>query len=196
MSEKIKKIFFSNFVLIILASLYIIYSIFAFFGEYIIGKIDLQWSLFLRGSTIILDFVIILTGIFTWLQVYLRKKIKRVRILEKKRLVVVLYIADTVAIMVMFFLPYVVRLFALLRFDKITNFSFWIEFSLGAFVVIFIAFFVKKISRRFKRWGQKIREKNGFKRKWCFTSYSMVKLFLIETQWKLEVLRVFMRSKL
>lgn len=165
MSKKIKKIFLSNFALIILASFYIIFSTFSFFGEYIIGKIDLEWSLFLRGSTIILDVIIILTGIFTWLQMHLRKKMKRLKILENRRLVIVLYIADTTALLILFFLPYVVRLLALLEFDKITSSSFWIDALLGCFIVVFLAFFIKKIMKSFKRWGQKIQRENGYYKK-------------------------------
>ena len=165
MDKKIKRFFFSNFTLIILVGLYLIYNVFAFLGEHIIGKIDVQWSLFLRGSTVILDLIIILTGIFTWLQIYLRKKIKKIRILGKERMMVILYLADTIAISIFFFFPYVARLLALLRFEKITNISFWIDFILGGLVVLFLAAVIKKITKKFNKFGKKIQKKKGFQKK-------------------------------
>lgn len=165
MKEEIKKIFFSKFVLIVLASFYVIYSIFSWLGEYFIGKIDLQWSLFLRGSTIILDVAILVTGVFTWLQVHLRKKVKRLKILEKERITVMLYIADTIAILVVFFFPYVTRLFVLLKLNKITTTSFWIDAILASLIVFILAAFFKKISRKFNKWGRKLRIKNGYHKK-------------------------------
>ena len=161
MNEKIKKMLFSNLVLIILASLYVMYNIFAFFGEYLIGKIDIQWSLALRGSTVIIDIVLIVTGFFTLVQVRLRKRLKRLKVLEKERITVLLYIADTVAILCVFFFSYVVRLFVLLHFDKITTSGFWINSLLGILVVFLLAANFKKITRKIKKWGKRLKEKHG-----------------------------------
>jgi hypothetical protein len=120
---------------------------------------DMWWSLFLRGSTVVLDLTIITSGIFVWLQIKLRKKVKKIKMLGRKRLIVVLYIADTIAMIIAFLFPYIARLFLLLRFKKITNISFIINSIIGIIAVVLIAFLLKKITKRITQWSKKIQKK-------------------------------------
>lgn len=157
MKEKIKNFFFSRFALIALIILYIIFSGISFLAEYFIGKTDLEYTTILRITTIILDIFIIGAGIFTWIQVRIRKRFRTMYIFQK-RMILILYLADTLAIFIIFFLPYVARLLLLFFNEKISYYSLIIDMSMGIAVVITIGFLIKKILRKIKKFGKNLKK--------------------------------------
>lgn len=161
MKERLKRFFFSRFTLIALAALYVLFAGVSFMGEYFIGKTDLEYTAFLRITTLILDVIIIGAGIFTWIQVRLRKRIKK--LVFRKRMTLILYLADTLAIFLLFFLPYVTRLLVLFFGHKISYYSLLIDTFMGIAVVITIGFLIKKVLRKIKRFGKRFKKR--FKKK-------------------------------
>ncbi len=169
MKQKIKDFFFSKFSLIILSILYIIFSGIAFVGECLIGKTDIQYTLFLRITTIIIDVIIISTGIFTWMQMKLRKKLKTLHPI-RRRITLVLYIADTLAIFLIFFVPYITRLLVLFFENKISAYSFATNSLMGISVVVVIGFLIKRILRRIKKYGNKINKLSWYIREFFYSN--------------------------
>ena len=158
--NKMKKFFFSKFTLIILSLLYIIFSIISFLAEYFIGHTDPEYAAILRITTLILDIIIIGAGILTWMQIFLRKKIRRLSVL-RNNIIMILYLADTIAIITIFLIPYIGRLLLLFFNQKISYNTLFINTIMSIVVVFAIGFFIKRISIKIKKYGKRLKSKNS-----------------------------------
>lgn len=134
--KSVKKFFFSRLAIIFLVSIYIIAAIFSGTIEYLNGA-SIQAVLFLRGGTVILDALLIGLGIYTFTRKWLNKKFLE-REFFRKRLFWLAYMAETLAIFFLFYLPYMGRsLYLVLDGEKIG-----MPLSMKAFVINLVLGFV------------------------------------------------------
>lgn len=141
-------------VVMALAVGYIIFSILSFFGEALVAHIRYDYSLFLRITALLLDIIFILTGVLTLLQVYLRNKLRKQRIFQKRNRLII-YLSDTMSLMILFFALYIVRLVFLYYLGKIPIISVYIGGSTAlGIVILFGAVFnnaLRRLKMRFKK---------------------------------------------
>lgn len=146
--KAIKNFFFSKSAIIILI---IVYAIIAFVSgviEYWNGA-SIGAVLFLRGGTVIIDVLIIGLGVYAFTRKWLNKKFLEKEFF-KKRLFWLAYIAETLAIFLLFYLPYVGRaLYLLIDGEKIgitlSSHAFIINITLGFIFVLLLGARMKKI---------------------------------------------------
>jgi hypothetical protein len=165
----LERFFFSNVTSIVLASLLLLFNLIAFLGEWLIAGTDWRWAIVLRGVTIILDMTVVLF-LFNKARIYSNAKIKKMA-LRGKALTIILWIFDTILVLIFIFSFYVVKIFALLKLDKIDErtfkINFWLGFGvaflLGAALEYLIAY-IKKRSKKWvrKEWRYRTIKKNGF----------------------------------
>lgn len=164
MRQKITDFFFSKFAWFVLAGIYIISAVISFLVEHYIGGTDVSSTLFLRISTIVLDAIIVGGGIYALTKRWLKKRFLR-RDIFRKNLFWVLYLAETMAIFFLFYIPYVVRVLYLFLDTKITLQTLIINLSIGIVAVVVLGYFIKKIIKRLKKMGKRIQDnyngKNG-----------------------------------
>lgn len=149
-----KKFFFSKGAIISLIILYLFFAFVSGFVEYLNGA-EIKAVLFLRGGTIILDSLLIGLGFYAFVRKWLNKKFLA-REFFKRRLFLLAYIAETLAIFLLFYLPYVARSWYLVVDGKtigmpLSQKSFIINIILGFIVVIALGAWMKKIIRKLKK---------------------------------------------
>lgn len=146
--KKIKNLFFSKLALIFLVVLYLIAAFVSGAVEYLNGS-SFKVVLFLRGGTMVLDAFIIGLGGYAFTRKWLNKKFEQ-KAFFRKRLFWLAYIAETLAIFLLFYLPYVVRSLYLLLDGKtigmaLSGSAFRTNLVLGFLVVIILGAWMKKI---------------------------------------------------
>ncbi|MEI6118788.1 MAG: hypothetical protein WCP92_06275 [bacterium] len=129
--------------------------------EYLNGA-SIGAVLFLRGGTVIIDALLIGLGVYAFTRKWLNKKFLE-RDFFRKRLFWLAYIAETLAIFFLFYLPYVGRsLFLLLDGEKIgmslSLRAFIVNLTLGFVFMIVLGAKMKKIIGKL----QQRTEQNGF----------------------------------
>ena len=159
--RKVKNFFFSKSAIILPIFIYIMAAIISGSMEYLNGA-SFKAVIFLRGGTILLDALILGLGIYAFTRKWLNKKFLE-REFFRKRLFWLVYIAETLAIFFLFYIPYVGRsLFLVLDGEKIgmpiTMKAFIINLALGFIVVIAFSAKMKKIMDKLERKA----EQNGF----------------------------------
>jgi len=159
--RKVKNFFFSRLAIILLVFVYIITAIGSGCIEYFNGA-SIEAVLFLRGGTILLDTLVIGLGIYTFTRKWLNKKFLE-REFFRKRLFWLAYIAETLAIFLNFYLPYVGRLLYLVLDGKqigipLSMSAFIINLVLGFIFTIVLGAKMKKILGKL----QQRTEQNGF----------------------------------
>jgi hypothetical protein len=159
--RKVKKFFFSRLAIILLVFIYILTAIGSGCIEYFNGA-SIKAVLFLRGGTVVLDGLIIGLGMYTFTRKWLNKKFLE-RDFFRKRLFWLAYIAETLAIFFLFYLPYVGRsLYLVLDGEQIG-----IPLSMNAFIINLVLGFVfmivlgAKMKEIISKLEQKT-EQNGF----------------------------------
>ncbi len=170
--KSLERFFFSRVVSFVLIGLFLVFNSISFLSEWLIAGTDWRWSLVLRGSTIILDSVFILTW-FNKARTHSTNKLKEKK-LDKKRLFIWLLIADTVWIIVFIFSFYVLKLFVLFQLDKINKRTFIINFWLGLITAILLGAILKLLIDHIKnkvwkwvklKWQEKWRKRNEYQKK-------------------------------
>ena len=171
MKNKLKTFLFTRFTLIVAGSAYVVSQVFAFLTEILAGHTSVLTSLFLRGSTILLDLLLIIpavlalvmtifrkkiikSNIITVVMVWLRKRSRR-NFLAKKSVMTKLYFADTTALICLFYLPYVLRLWIALRIGMVSRTTFWVNIFIGLGSLLVLGFFGKRIIKKLNRTGRK-----------------------------------------
>ena len=171
MKNKVKTFIFTRFTFIVAGSAYILTQGFAFLTEIFGGNTDISVSLFLRGSTVLIDLLLILPSVFailmtifrkkiiksniiTWVMVVLRKKTKKT-FWARRSIMMRLYVADTTALLFLFYLPYVIRLIVCLRMGKMNQSTFFLNLIIGIVSLLVLGFFGKRIIKRLNRIGRK-----------------------------------------
>jgi hypothetical protein len=161
---RFKKFFFSNFVLIVLITLYTISSGFSLLAEHFIGKTSLEYAGWLRVTNVFIDIMLLATGLLTILQIWLRKKVKKWGF--STSIIAILYVADTLALTIMFFFPYELRLAYLLWIKKISIYTFKMNTYMSIGAVIAFGFLLNFLLKKFKKTGKRIEKKfNGNEKK-------------------------------
>lgn len=159
--KKVKNFFFSQGAIISMLVIYVIIACISGLIEYYNGA-SLGAVLFLRGGTVIIDALLIGLGVYAFTRKWLNKKF-----LEKeffrKRLFWLAYMAETLAIFFLFYLPYLGRsLFLLLDGEKIgiplSPHAFIINLTLGFIFMIVLGAQMKKILGKLKKRA----DQNGF----------------------------------
>jgi len=159
--KKIKNFFFSRSAIILPIFIYIMAAIISGGMEYLNG-VSFKAVIFLRGGTILLDALLLGLGIYAFTRKWLNKKFLE-RDFFRKRLFWLAYIAETLAIFFLFYIPYVGRsLFLVLDGEKIgmplTMRVFIINITIGFAVVIGLGAKMKKIMSKL----EKKAKQNGF----------------------------------
>lgn len=162
--KTIKNFFFSKLAIILLIFIYLVTAILSGSIEYFNGA-SFKAVLFLRGGTIMLDALIISLGLYTVTRKWLNKKFLE-REFFRKRLFWLAYIAETLAIFLLFYVPYVGRSFYLVLEGE----TIGMPLSVKAFVVNTILGFVFMIvlGAKMKQILGKLEKKteqNGFEKK-------------------------------
>ncbi|MFA7298032.1 MAG: hypothetical protein WC010_00075 [Candidatus Absconditabacterales bacterium] len=148
MIQKIKKFLFSKSAIITLFAIYLIIAVGLGTLEYLNGA-SIRAVLFLRGGAIILDFAIVGLGVYTFTRKWLDKKFLK-KDYFRKRLFWLAYIAETLAIFILFYVPYVGRaLYLVIDGEKIGMSLSWhafiINLILGFVFMIVLGAKMKKI---------------------------------------------------
>ncbi len=174
--RKVKNFFFSRLAIILLVFIYIITAIGSGYIEYFNGA-SLKAVIFLRGGTILIDSLVIGLGIYTFTRKWLNKKFLE-RDFFRKRLFWLAYIAETLAIFFLFYLPYVGRsLYLVLDGEQIgiplSMNVFIINLVLGFVFMIVLGAKMKEIIEKL----QKRTEQNGFTKEepktWPLSPYNV-----------------------
>lgn len=172
--KKIKILFYAKFSLIIAIASYILSHIVSFVNEYFIEQISLSDTLFLRGSTIILDAIVLLptigaivmlffnkklaTNLLTvgmmWTRKFVKKKSLHKR-KHKKSVERALYVADTLGLFFIFSLPYFIRLIFLYYVGRINEDALWKGLIIGIVMLLVLGSFGKKIMKSLDKFGRK-----------------------------------------
>ena len=164
MKKKITNFFFSKFAWIVAIAVYSLSIIVSFVMEHYVGGADIGSTLFLRITTIVLDVAFIASGFYALTKRWLKKRFLR-REIFRRNLFWVLYLAETMAIFLLFYIPYVVRVLYLFLEDKISLQTLIINLTIGIVAVIVLGYFIKKIIKRLKKMGKRIQDnyngKNG-----------------------------------
>lgn len=138
--KTIKKFFFSRSAIILLIAIYLIVACISGAIEYLNGA-SICAVLFLRGGTVLIDVLLVALGVYTFTRKWLNKKF-----LEKeffrKNLFWLAYIAETLAIFFLFYLPYVGRSLFLVVEGK----TIGMPLSMHAFIINLILGFVFMIA--------------------------------------------------
>jgi amino acid transporter len=159
--KKVKNFFFSQGAIISLIVLYVIAALVSGIVEYLNGA-SIRAVIFLRGGTVVLDALLIGLGVYALTRKWLNEKFLEKEFF-KKRLFWLAYIAETLAIFLLFYLPYVGRsVFLLFDGEKIgmslSLRAFIINLTLGFIFVIVLGAKMKKIIGKLKERANK----NGF----------------------------------
>jgi len=128
--------------------MYILAAIVSGVIEYINGA-SIQVVLFLRGGTVVLDTLLVSLGIYKFTRKWLNKKFLE-RDFFIKRLFSLAYIAETLAIFFLFYIPYVARSLYLVLYGErigmpLSTKTFLTNLVLGLSVVIALGAKMKKI---------------------------------------------------
>jgi len=183
--KSFKRFFFSRIVSFVLVGLFIIFNIISFLSEWLIAGTDWRWSLVLRGTTVLFDTILILT----WLNKIRHRSTTRLKrkIPNGKKLYILLWVSDTIWILLFIFSFYVLKLLALLKLDKIDKQTFQINFWLGLATAIllgaglkYLIDYIKKRTKKWVRlnWRKKLNRKILHK-DWCFILESEGKAFFL-----------------
>lgn len=162
--KKVKNFFFSKLAIILLIFIYAATAILSGCIEYLNGA-SLKAVLFLRGGTILLDAVIIGLGLYTFTRKWLNKRFLE-REFFRKRLFWLAYIAETLAIFLLFYVPYVGRSFYLVLEGETIGMplsvkAFMVNIILGFLFMIVLGAKMKQILGKL----EKKTEQNGFEKK-------------------------------
>lgn len=155
--SKFVNFFFSQFAWFVLAGIYLISAGISFCVEYFVGGTDFWSTIFLRGSTVILDILFIGLGIYAITKRWLKKRFLR-REIFRKNIFWVFYLAETLAIFLLFYIPYVIRVIYLFFDNKISTKTLLIDLGIGIFAVIVLGYFIKKFIGRLKKMGKKFQD--------------------------------------
>lgn len=169
--KELKIYFYTRFSLIIAGGSYLLSQFVAFMIEYHVSNASIWSVLFLRGSTLLLDMLVILPGVLAILMTIFRKKITKSNIItvvmvwfrksgrksliSKKSTLLTLYIADTFGLFMVFYLPYIIRLFVLYELGNIQKTTFVINMIIGVASLLFLGFWGKRIIKNLNRFGRK-----------------------------------------
>ena len=160
---KLRNFFFSKFAWIVAIAVYSLSIIGSFLMEHYVGGTDIRSTLFLRITTIVLDVAFIASGFYALTKRWLKKRFLR-RELFRRNLFWVLYLAETLAIFLLFYIPYVVRILYLFFENKITIQTLIINLSIGIFAVVVLGYFINKIIKRLKKMGKKFQDNYNAKK--------------------------------
>lgn len=133
-------------------------NIFAFFGEMFMAGIDWEYALILRVSSITIDGLFV--GIYTYIRIISRKKLR-----HKFGVTTTIYLSDTLAVLLVFYLLYLLRLILFLYLNWININSFLIDTIGGLLVAILFGWLLAYITSKSKKYIVKIKRK---KKKWSF----------------------------
>jgi hypothetical protein len=117
-----------------------------------------EWSIILKGSNVIIDIILVTTGVFTALQIWLRKKIKKWSIL-RKRMIIILYLADTLSLILVFFSLYALRLAGMFWGKQMTLYSFKINILMSISAIVILGYALKFLLQKLKKTGKKMKKK-------------------------------------
>ncbi len=145
---------FNPKVLLILALLYFVFSIFSFLVEMKIAGMKYDIALFMRITALILDIFFIISGLLTRLQATLRNRLRKINVFAKNPRLII-WIADTTAIMVFFFILYYVRLEVCFQMGLMTKKSFIIGLLLSLGINFVFGGLFQKIIKMIKRFLNK-----------------------------------------
>ena len=130
-------------------SILVVLNVLAFLGEVFFAKIDWEYALILRGSTIAID------GIFVGSYTYIRLRLRR-RLRHKLVYHATIYLSDTIAVLLIFYSLYVLRLVIFLHLHWIEKNSFIVDSAGGLLVAILfgwlLAYLTKKAKIKLKRY--------------------------------------------
>ena len=146
-------------------------NVFAFLGEVFFAEIDWKYALVLRISTIAIDGLFV--GSYTYIRLRLRKKLR-----HKLANNATIYLSDTIAVLLIFYSLYLLRLVLFLYIDFISKESFVLDAIGGLLVAVLfgwlLAYITKKSKKHLKKRYKKEWSKNfrfGFSRK-CSNPYN------------------------
>lgn len=121
----------------------------AFFGEVFVAKVDWEYALILRLSTIAIDGLFV--GLYTYIRLRLRKKLR-----HKLANNATIYLSDTIAVLLIFYSLYLLRLVLFLYLDFISKESFILNTVGGLLVAVLfgwlLAYITKKSKKHLKRY--------------------------------------------
>ena len=136
----------------------IIINLLAFLGEVFIAKIGWEYSLILRISTIIIDGFFV--GVYTYIRLISRKRLR-----HKFGVTFTIYLSDTLAVLLVFYSLYLLRLMIFLYLRWINMNSFLIDAIGGLFIAIVFGWLLAYITNQSKKYIVRIKRKN---KKWSF----------------------------
>ena len=131
----------------------IIINLLAFLGEVFFAKIGWEYSLILRISAIAMDGLFV--GMYTYIRLISRKKLR-----HKFGIITTIYLSDTLAVLLVFYLLYLLRLILFLYLNWININSFLIDAIGGLIIAIAFGWLLAYITNKSKKYIVKIKKKN------------------------------------
>jgi hypothetical protein len=119
-------------------------------GEVFFANIHWKYALILRISTIFIDGFFV--GIYTYIRFISRKKLR-----HKFGIKTTIYLSDTIAVLLIFYLLYLLRLILLLNLEWINMHSFLIDSIGGLAIAIIFGWIVAYATSKSKKYISKLK---------------------------------------